>query len=791
MPQGKHGYKYVVDLVDNLTGYLEAVKLKRISANDVARFLFDVMCRYGCIFQLTVDNGSEFKGAVQVLMDKYQVPIVRTSPYNPRANGKSERGHAVWISALWKIKAIRIYDWPDYLGFAVWADRVTVKRNTGYTPYYLLYGQHPLMPFDVRDKTFHSLDWPSIHTTEELLALRIIQLSKRDELLDEAVKANYKARLKAADAFNQKHAARMDTGEYNPGEWVIVYNEALDNQHGSKGSPKWFGPFIIVQRRPTGAYVVQQPDGAVLKRPIAWRRLKLYHYRENTEPVVRAPVWNKDTESLIVSYNAGRLHSSIKPWQSTDPEVVTDYWCEKYESWQSRKEGNTMRKAVPTETNVGDIDEEDRELWDYRFEIPKEHDDEHTRFPKGMKFTPVIFDWLPWGKKGQYIPVRQANVRVIGLSKRDDASDDEPGAIIMPVTANLYGQSAEINLKHHSFECNMAERRTPHSWAMRQPSSAPRDRQRPSPYENVGRESMRGRYSPYSNAPERSSARRTDTIPTAPRNHPNEARPSTNDREQLVALIKELASTGEIEVKGDNRLTTPSTSKDDEPTSINLQTTRTARFVEVSDDLRESVDAITSRMDVYKENCRVLQATHEEQLKQLQSDFVQIHDEASTLNSRTDDLLRNLKKTTAGVYKRFDAVDVLQQQAIEAARALKDVLLRVHNDEFSMDDYYTVVHELMRGALTTMSHQYDPNDPRFETFKRDVRAMFTSWATLASIDRMSDVSMASLMEIVGKKKEATAVTHSQGTGSSMFDRVKEAIEKSGGKVQVEKKRVDN
>jgi hypothetical protein len=115
----------------------------------------------------------------------------------------------------------------------------------GYTPYYLLYGQHLLMPYDVKDKTFHSLDWPAIKSTEDLLALRIVQLSKRDNLLETAVQANERSRLKAAEAFNQKHAMCMATGEYHPGKWVIVYNKALDNQHGSKGTAKWFGPYIV------------------------------------------------------------------------------------------------------------------------------------------------------------------------------------------------------------------------------------------------------------------------------------------------------------------------------------------------------------------------------------------------------------------------------------------------------------------------------------------------------------------------------------------------------------------
>ena len=43
MPEGKGGYKYMVDLVDNLTGWVEAWVLKRLKSEKVAEFLFDVM----------------------------------------------------------------------------------------------------------------------------------------------------------------------------------------------------------------------------------------------------------------------------------------------------------------------------------------------------------------------------------------------------------------------------------------------------------------------------------------------------------------------------------------------------------------------------------------------------------------------------------------------------------------------------------------------------------------------------------------------------------------------------
>ncbi len=101
MPKAKRGFKYLVDLVNNLTGWVEAKAIRDIKSETITQFIFDIMCCYSCIFQLTVDNGSEFHGATQVLMDKYKVPIVRTMAYHPEVNGKVECGHGVWIEGMW------------------------------------------------------------------------------------------------------------------------------------------------------------------------------------------------------------------------------------------------------------------------------------------------------------------------------------------------------------------------------------------------------------------------------------------------------------------------------------------------------------------------------------------------------------------------------------------------------------------------------------------------------------------------------------------------------------------
>ncbi len=181
-------------------------------------------------------------------MIKYKVPVMCISPYNSQVNGKIERTQRMYIKVIWKVLQGETSQWPSWLGYALWADQITVKRNTGFSPYYLLYGQHPILPFDVTDSTFHVLEWPRVTNTTKLLALRIQQLDQRNGLLVEAHEKSYLSWVKAINAYNQHHAERMKCGEYQKGELVLVYNEALENQWSGKGALCWHGLYVVVDR---------------------------------------------------------------------------------------------------------------------------------------------------------------------------------------------------------------------------------------------------------------------------------------------------------------------------------------------------------------------------------------------------------------------------------------------------------------------------------------------------------------------------------------------------------------
>jgi Integrase zinc binding domain len=118
-----NGFKYIVDLQDNLSGWLEAKMLCKATSKNVTKFLFkDIMCQFGCVLQITMDNGVEFDGLVQAMVDEYNVPIACAAPYHLEANGMIECRHRTWINSLFVASKGNPSQWSKYFYSCMWAD---------------------------------------------------------------------------------------------------------------------------------------------------------------------------------------------------------------------------------------------------------------------------------------------------------------------------------------------------------------------------------------------------------------------------------------------------------------------------------------------------------------------------------------------------------------------------------------------------------------------------------------------------------------------------------------------
>ncbi|KAF9511612.1 hypothetical protein BS47DRAFT_1394994 [Hydnum rufescens UP504] len=155
----------------------------------------------------------------------------------------------------------------------------------------------------------------------------------------------------------------------------------------------------------------------------------------------------------------------------------------------------------------------------------------------------------------------------------------------------------------------------------------------------------------------------------------------------------------------------------------------------------------------YESECRNLQKNHKREFELSRQEFECIHEHATLFTKQTEKLLKHFKMSTSAMYRCFDLMDLQQQYAMDSARALKDILLHIHNNSFSLDDYYLTINELLRGILTSFIAHFDKMDTCLITFKSDMEGMFHHWNSLAPSPLHEGMWTAKLTSIIACEKE--------------------------------------
>ena len=272
-------WKYIVIARDDFSGWAETVGLTNLKSKSIAEwFVEEWICRYGIPKEVTVDGGGEFKKELQVAMKRTGVKIRVVTPYYPEAQGMIERGHKEIKDALIKMCGEDGKRWKEYLPLVTFADRISTKRTTGYTPFELQFGQPAVLPVDHELQSYLSVDWTTVRTTSELLEARAEQLAQREEKILEAGEKLKKAREDSVKFWDRRLAHRIRQ-PLNPGDLVLVYNKALENQWGLLFKNRWNGPYRVVEQINQGPYQLEELDGTKLLRRHAASQVKRFYPR--------------------------------------------------------------------------------------------------------------------------------------------------------------------------------------------------------------------------------------------------------------------------------------------------------------------------------------------------------------------------------------------------------------------------------------------------------------------------------------------------------------------------------
>ena len=232
-----------------------------------------------------MDGGSENKKLTKTLLEDYKIKQINISAYHPQSNGLVERGHDAITNSLSKYCSKQPNSWVRHLPLALWADRISIRRTTGFSAFELLYGRDCLLPIELSLESWSVVDWEGeITTREDLLTARMRQLDQRN--IHEARAAiNLKnSRLGDKAHFDSTKRLRTAAQQLHVGDLVLLHNTIIQHSHSCKLDDQWRRPYWIRKiLEDSTFYRLEELYGTLLAASFAENRLKRFFTRSELD----------------------------------------------------------------------------------------------------------------------------------------------------------------------------------------------------------------------------------------------------------------------------------------------------------------------------------------------------------------------------------------------------------------------------------------------------------------------------------------------------------------------------
>ena len=148
--ESKSGNKYILVMVCHCTKYINLNAMKTHTAKEVAKHVFNLICRHSCLKRILTDQGKCFEAELfQELLALLDIAKSRTTPYHPKADGLTERFNWKSEGMLRCFIEENLVDWDEYLDTLAFAYNTVVHATTGVTPFEIVYGRKPRLPVDL------------------------------------------------------------------------------------------------------------------------------------------------------------------------------------------------------------------------------------------------------------------------------------------------------------------------------------------------------------------------------------------------------------------------------------------------------------------------------------------------------------------------------------------------------------------------------------------------------------------------------------------------------------------
>ena len=171
--------------------------------------------RHGCPKRIQTDGDKPYMSAgINSFFAKFNIAHEVTAPYHPKSNGMAERLIRLLKDRLYHINKDQGFNIQRNFNIARSANCMVPHRNTGFSPFVLLYGCEAVTPYEI-PFTRYTLE----EQYHEALSSHI---KKMFEIHHGAFFSNRRYQVKMKNTFDKKKVGCKDVDKFQIGEHVWI-----------------------------------------------------------------------------------------------------------------------------------------------------------------------------------------------------------------------------------------------------------------------------------------------------------------------------------------------------------------------------------------------------------------------------------------------------------------------------------------------------------------------------------------------------------------------------------------
>jgi hypothetical protein len=342
LPKSKLGNDAIVVFVDKLTKMVHYVATKtNVTAPQLATiFMREVVRLHGVPESILSDRDPRFTAHFwRAFWSQLGTTLTMSTAYHPQTDGQTERANRTLEELLRSRINFRQNDWDEHLAAAELAVNNAIQASTGFSPFYLNFGQEMQLPLDQAIAGLRPSSNP-------VAADRISRLKTDLDRARENIEKSQTRQAKYAD----QH--RRDV-KFAIGDQVLLSTEHLRMIGHDKRTPKfackYFGPFKVKRVVNDNAYELDLPSPLKIHPVLNANRLKVYQDGASSFPS-RPPLDARPPPETVDNVSEMYEVESILAQRGTGPSahfLVKWHGYPDYEAtWEKRSALADAKEAV-------------------------------------------------------------------------------------------------------------------------------------------------------------------------------------------------------------------------------------------------------------------------------------------------------------------------------------------------------------------------------------------------------------------------------------------------------------